>query len=86
MLRLDTVQELSLYIIGHLHEVFVLLVNSQLAVGAGALLQDLVEVRNAMPGAQLVHHIIHEVQQFIDQHARVDLFLLAEIDQELSMP
>src|SRR5919199_6547386 len=38
-------------------------VDLQLAVGAGALAEDRVHVLHRLPGAQVVDHVVHELEQ-----------------------
>src|SRR5690348_3254850 len=57
------------------------LVGGELAVGAGPLAQDRVHVLDRLSGAQIVDHIVDELEQLERQLAHRHLGLLAEVDE-----
>src|SRR5215471_2973513 len=57
------------------------LVNTKLAVRAGAVVQDPVYPLDLVARAELVHDVVHELEHFPGELAEGDLDLLAEVDQ-----
>ena len=55
------------YIIHNSLQVVGLLKNTKLSVGAGARLQNLVDVTDLLPAAKLVDNIINELEQLLNQ-------------------
>src|SRR5438477_8447376 len=54
----------------------------ELAVGAGALVQDTEGVLDFLAATELVHHVVDEpLDQLADQGARRELDFLAEVDE-----
>src|SRR6266545_6588575 len=56
-------------------------VDGELAVGAGALAQDRVDVLDVLAGAELVDHVVDELQQLHGELPHRHLGALAEVDQ-----
>src|SRR6266480_5444949 len=68
----------------HLHDrtrVAALLQHAKLPVGARPFGKDRVHVLDRLPRAQLVDHVVDELEQFDRQLAHRHLGLLAEVDQ-----
>src|ERR1019366_9874411 len=55
--------------------------DGQLAVGAGAVLQDLVDIAHLLAAPELVDLAVDELEQLEDERVRVHLLLLAEVDE-----
>src|SRR3569833_1640282 len=52
-----------------------------LSVRPCAILQHGLRIPGRLPAAQRIEHIIHKIQQLIDQHPGIDLLLFAKVDQ-----
>src|SRR6266545_3916774 len=57
------------------------LVDAQLSVGAGAVVQDPLDACDFLPRAELVDHVVHELEHFARELAKRNFLLLAEVDQ-----
>src|SRR5947209_16926991 len=57
------------------------LVRVELTVGAGATTQDLAGVVDLVSGAEVVHDVVDELEQLVEEKPEVDLPPLAEVDQ-----
>src|ERR1700682_3285820 len=53
----------------------------ELAVGAGPASHDLAGILDILARAKLVHHIIDELEQFLQQDGERHFLALAEVDQ-----
>src|SRR6202007_823430 len=53
----------------------------QLTVRPRAPFQHFMDIIDRLPAADMVYDVVHELEQFVDQNPRIDLFLLPEIDQ-----
>src|SRR5438105_15938938 len=65
----------------HRTSVAAVLQDLQLAVRAGPLRQDRVDVLDRLPRAQLIHDIVDELDELDRELSHRDLRLLAEVDQ-----
>src|SRR6476646_404653 len=61
-------------------------VDAELAVGAGAVLEDRVHVVDVLPAPQRVHHVVDERQQLEREIEPRHFGLLAEVDQAAVEP
>src|SRR5436190_24081140 len=57
-------------------------VHLELPIGAGALGEDGVDVVERLAAAELVDHVVHELEQFDRQLAHRHLAALAEVDEQ----
>src|SRR5580700_5727446 len=55
--------------------------DAELAVGPGAVLQDLMDIGHFLPAPKLVDLLVDELEELEDKGRRVHLLLLPEIDQ-----
>src|SRR5579859_1508317 len=55
----------------------------KLPIGACAVLDDPVDVLKRLPAPQLVHHVVHELEQLLGEVAHRHFGALAEVDQPL---
>src|SRR5579872_5059570 len=62
-------------------QVTALLEDPLLAIGAGALLQDHLDRPQRGTAPQVVHHVVHELQELVSQLAHRHLLLLAKVDE-----
>src|SRR5213594_4155634 len=82
--RLDVMQpELRLvrHVLDHLPQVVRLLEHAELAIGPGAVPQDLMDVIDFLTRIQLIDDVVDELEVFEDQIPLGHLFLAAEIDE-----
>src|SRR5579863_661821 len=78
---LDALQELALDVVDDIDEVACILIDFQLAVGASARLQYLPGIMRLLTAVERIEDVVDKIQQFIDKHAGIDFFLLAEVDE-----
>src|SRR3954470_15416529 len=57
------------------------LADAELAVGSGAVLQDVVHVSNFFATIEFIYDVVHELEIFKDEIALGDLTFFAEVDQ-----
>src|SRR5580698_1184564 len=65
----------------HRFQVAGLLIDAQLALGAGAVLENRMDVFDGAPTAKIVDDVIHEFEQLESELAHGDFGLFAEIDE-----
>src|SRR2546421_5134690 len=68
-------------VVDHVAQVVAPFVRRELTVGASVILHDLARIVDLFARAELVDHVVDELQQLIEQHRERHFLALAEVDQ-----
>src|SRR5690242_17999793 len=79
--KIEATVGLGYDVVDHGSRIVGLIVNRNLSIRTRAVPQALLAVVDLRPAAQLVHHVVDEFEQLVDQGHALDLLALAEVDQ-----